>query len=353
MTDLQLLKKRIFDDERIEELLDLLKCGSISTEQNGGLFVASLPDGENTRSVQVRNNEDLTSNIRSRGVSGDIFHIVSYIKYDAEKKEDFDKNLPRSKYWICKQLGYLEFVDDFYKETMFETAPKPQYNSWLRKAVQKDPVEFAENKILKESILERYKKIPFFGWLEEGICYRTQQEFGVGIDIQSDRVVFPVHDRYGNLIGVKGRYCGVDEEIEARYKYIYLVPCNKSVEFYNLHRALPYIREKKEVIVLEGAKSVMLLSTWGYKNAISIEGDSMTDAQINILKSLGLDVKLVFAWDKDKSLEYVKGEVQRVHGRQRYAIADINNLLSGTDSPIDRGRDVWETLYKENSYRIR
>lgn len=353
MTDLQQIKKRIFEEEKIEELLEMMNCDFIGTEQGGSLYTASLPDGSNRRSVQIKNNKDLNSDIRSRGINGDIFTIVSYIVNNIEGKEDINKDLPRSKQWICEKLGYLEFIDEFYKETMYnyDEKPVPEYNSWLKK-IQFKENSVQENEILDEETLNKYQIIPFYGWLKEGISSRTQREFQVGIDVYSDRIIFPVHNRYGELIGVKGRYCGDNKKIEDMYKYIYLDPCNKSIEFFNYHRAIPYITKYKEVIVVEGAKTVMILHTWGYKNVISIEGDSMSDRQINILKELGLDIKIIFAWDKDKDLEYVKKEVSRIHGRQRYAIADIENYLEEKDSPTDKGKSVWERLYNENSYRI-
>jgi DNA primase len=354
VTDLQRIKKRIYDEKRIEELLELLECGSISTEQRGNLYVASLPDGENIRSVQVKNNAALNSNIRSRGIEGDIYNIVSYILYNADTRDALDSTLPRSKYWICSNLGYMEYIDEFYKETSeIVESSVPNYVKWLDKVKTKVDRNVVANTPIDIDLLKRYGSIPYKVWIEEGISYKIQKEFGIGIDVQSERVTFPIHDKYGNLIGVKGRYCGKDTSIENKYKYLYIIPCNKSLEFFNLHRALPHIKEKQEVIIVEGAKTVMLLSTWGYKNVLSIEGDSMTEAQLILLKDLGMYIKYIFAWDKDKNLEYVKGEAKRLSGRIRYAISDVANLLEGKDSPVDKGREVWETLYKENSYRIR
>lgn len=353
MTDLQQIKKRIYEEEKIEELLELMNCDFVSTEQGGGLYTASLPNGNNRRSVQIKNNKDLNSDIRSRGINGDIFTIVSYIVNEIEDKEDINKDLPRSKQWICEKLGYVEFIDDFYKETMYsyDEKPVPEYNSWLKRFQPKEN-SVQENEVIDEEILNKYMLIPFYGWKKEGISIETQREFQVGIDVVSERIIFPIHNRYGEMIGVKGRYCGENEKIEDMYKYIYLESCNKSIEFFNFHRAYQHILSHREVIVVEGAKTVMLLYTWGYKNVISIEGDSMSDRQIDILKNLGLDTKIVFAWDKDKDLEYVKKEVSRIHGRQRYAIADIKNYLDEKDSPTDKGEDIWEKLYKNHSYRI-
>ncbi|MGG0667840.1 DNA primase [Lederbergia citrisecunda] len=353
MTDLQLIKKRIYEEKRIEELLELLECTGVDTEQRGNLYVAALPDGENSRSVQVKNNESLGSSIRSRNVNGDIYDVVSYIVFGAKSQKELSDNLPKSKYWICNKLDYMEYVDEFYKETSDEPPTIPDYNKWLSKAKVNTSAEIPTNTPIDRVVLDKYGVVPYLSWILEGISYNTQIEFGVGIDVQSDRITFPVHDNVGNLIGVKGRYCGSNDVIEVKYKYLYLVPCNKSIEFYNLHRALPYIKASKEVIVVEGAKTVMLLHTWGYKNAISIEGDALSDIQIRLLKDLGLATKFIFAWDKDKDAEYVKNEVMKLQGRMRFAMLDTGNLLNKKDSPVDQGKSIWEQLLKEHVYRIR
>jgi DNA primase len=353
MNDFQLIKKRIFEEEKIEHILEELGCWSVTTEQKGELYVAGLPDGDNDRSVQVRNKEGLSSHIRSKGVKGDIFDIVGYIQFELETEKERTDNLHRIKYWICNLLGYLEFVDEFYRVTSDNYEAKPEYNKWLSKACSSNKSSILQfNKTWCSSILNDYGTVPYMGWLTEGISVRTQKAFGVGIDVRSERVTFPIHNKDGELIGVKGRYCGSDSRIEDKFKYLYIIPCNKSIEFFNLHRALPFIDKYKEVLIVEGAKTTMLLDQWGYKNCISIEGDSLSDDQITLLKTLGLDINFVFIWDKDKSLEFIKEEVQRLQGRKRFAVYDKDNYLTEKDSPTDKGKKVFQTLINSYKYKI-
>ncbi|MCD8501763.1 MAG: DEAD/DEAH box helicase [Bacillaceae bacterium] len=208
------------------------------------------------------------------------------------------------------------------------------------------------NVVYDSYILDYFNVIPYKKWIDEGINYSTQLTFGVGIDVKSDRITFPIHNRDGKLIGIKGRYCGNNRHIEDNFKYLYLFPCNKSIEFFNYHRAISHIQDKNEVIIVEGAKTVMLLYQWGYRNCISIEGDSLSDEQIRILKELGLSMKYIFAWDKDKSTEFIKQQIKLLYGRTKYCIYDKDDLLTGKNSPTDQGKDVWETLYDRHMYRI-
>ncbi|RDY88671.1 DNA primase [Bacillus amyloliquefaciens] len=353
MSDLQTIRERIYREEKIQDVLEALGCWAINTEQGGKLFVAGLPDGDNERSVQVKNIPSLTSNIRSKGITGSIFDVISYILYEAITEEEKKACLSKSKFWLCNELQYLEYIDEFYKLTAEKEKPQP--NKWLHKLQKKrnkEDRQTVENAILSESVLDQYGNIPYIGWYADGLSLSTQKLFGVGIDVRSERATFPVHNRDGHLIGVKGRYIGKDEVIEDKYKYIYIQPCNKSIEFFNLHRALHYIKSLNEAIIVEGAKTTWFLTQWGYKNCISIEGDSMSDEQIKILKELGLGIKFVFAYDKDKDPKFIVNEVSRLTGRIRYGIYDKENLLSDKDSPTDKGYKVWASLYK-NKYKIK
>jgi DNA primase len=354
LSDLQSIKQRIHEEERIEELLKLLDCWGIDTEQGGLLFTAGLPDGTNRRSVQIKNNDYLNSHIRSKGIEGDIFTIVSYILYGSETEDEFKNCLSKSKYWLCKTLNYYEYIDEFYKLMLEDPSEKVNYNKWLhgiQKNRSKNQTNLA-NEVLSPSILDDYIMLPHIKWLDEGINYHTQVEFQVGFDVRSERIIFGIHDKHGNLIGVKGRYVGSVKEIKDNYKYIYLHPCNKSIELFNLHRALPYIKETKEVIVVEGAKTCMILHQWGYKNVVSIEGDSITSQQIKLIKELGIDIKVTFAWDKDKDIEFITRQISQLRGRMKYVLYDKFDLFEEKNSPADKGKEVFEKLLEQNKYKV-
>lgn len=352
MSELRQIEARIYNEDRIEELLEHLDCWNIMTEQHGILYVAGLPEGDNPRSVQIKNIESLSVNIRSKGITGSIFDLVSYILYGSETEQERKDTLSRSKFWICNKLNYPEFIDEFYKVTSDIQTPDKGYNDWLKKVSVKKNQKDVINEVLPEKYIKEYTVVPYYGWYKEGLNISTQKHFQISIDVNTERITFPVHNKNGEIIGIKGRYCGKNKEIEEKYKYLYLVPCNKSIELFNLHRALPHINRLKEVIIVEGGKTTMFLTQWKYPNSVSIEGDSLSPIQIKLLKDLGLDIKYIFAFDKDKDAEYVKKEALKLTGRMKYGIIDIENNLEHKDSPTDKGKEVWDNLYKNNKYKI-
>ncbi|MFK3936577.1 DNA primase [Alkalihalobacillus sp. NPDC078783] len=353
MSELLLIKKRLYEEERIEELLEKLDCWGYDTEQGGNLIVCALPDGDNKRSIQIKNNEYLSTAVRSRGIQGDIFDLVAYILYEAETKEERLSNLNKSKFWICKEFNYYEYIDEFYRVTSNDAPARINKETQWLKSFKKKNTQQLKNEILPVSALSRYDIAPHIKWLEEGLTIETQKRFGVGFDVRSERIIFPIHDSEGNLIGVKGRYVGTNEKTLKDVKYIYLQPCNKSLELFNFHRAYKYIKEKNEIIVVEGGKSTMFLDQWGIRNSVSVEGDQLTYSQIELIKSLGFGVKLVFAWDKDKDVAFIKEQLKPFKNRQVEIIFDKGNLLTGEkDSPVDRGKEVFRKLYSDYKFKM-
>lgn len=364
MNDLQLIKNRLKEEGRIEELLELIGCEYVSHEQGGELIVCQLPSdfrSSNKRSVQCRLNDTLSSVVRSRGLKGDIFSLVSFI-YNRVPSNETQNDLHKAKEVIIELMDYHDILDGRY--TIKEDKAK-KLNGWLKEIKKKRNKinwdDIKPNNPIDEKIKNQYIMHPFNDWILEGISWNTQMEFEVGYDLATDRVVTMVRDKDANLIGVKGRYVGDNEDILDRKKYLYLHKLNKSVELFNLHRALPYILKHKSVIVWEGYKSVMKCYDIGIYNAVSMEGDDLSPVQISLLKGLGIDIEIILAYDKDKMgvpIDDETGEIlseypplimeqaEKITNRKVYALIDKSGLLGEKDSAIDKGKNVFIKLFK-------
>ncbi|TCI26687.1 hypothetical protein EVJ32_04755 [Exiguobacterium sp. SH5S4] len=343
--DYRSVKQYIFDNELIENVLEGLECEHIRPEQGGQLFVARLPErfgSKNRRAVQIRNVVGLYANVRNRNLKGDIFQLVAALRFD-----DWDgssEGLSSAIRWLSERFGIVDGI---------EMSDKRVKNDWLKQLGSSRKIH--ENDKLPLHIMNQYVMKPNKWWIDEGISYKTQVEFDVGFDLESRRIIFPVHNEQGDLIGVKGRLVHYEREEDKQFKYLYLHACNKSIEWFNLHRALPFIEEKRRVIIFEGAKSCMSAWSSGIKYTVSIEGDSVTDAQVKKLQKLPLDTEFIVAMDKDKDEEYVRGIAAQLGMRKISYVMDDNGLLGKPEdktSPMDKGWDVLRTLLKERkTYR--
>jgi DNA primase len=302
----------------------------------------------NRRAVQVRNKATLPAFIRNKGISGDIFSLIAYINFQVETFDEVKDHLYEIKHWIYETLGWKQFsgADEI-------TENKKDYNSWLKKIKRNRRFKKGEvksNKVISSNNLKRYGCFPHYLFRKGGILWSTQKEFGIGFDLYSNRITYPVHNKFGDLIGVKGRIVGEDNLEAGIQKYIYLIPCDKSIELFNLHRAMKFIKEKNEVLVFESAKSVMLAYQYSYKNAISIEGNEISKQQAILLKEL--NCKIVLCFDKDMTKEHIVKQSKQIKNRLCYAIIDDNTYLEGKMSPVDRGKTIWNELYQKHKYKI-
>jgi len=162
MSELRQIESKIYNEDRIEELLEYLDCWDIMTEQYGILYVAGLPDGDNSRSVQIKNTESLSVNIRSKGITGSIFDLVSYIIFGSETEQEMKDTLSKSKFWICNKLNYPEFIDEFYRVTSDTQEPVKNYNEWLKKASTKINKSNTLNVVLSDKNINEYEKILYY-----------------------------------------------------------------------------------------------------------------------------------------------------------------------------------------------
>ena len=339
MTDLQIIKKKIFDEEKIEYLLEQLGCENIKSEQQGQLITAKLPDSiesSNSRSVQVKVRESLSSYIRSKNVQGDIFNLVEFIQ---------ECDLCQAKYWICNVLNYdIDFND--YK-------PKKDWNERLHNILKKRQKEYAPsvNNLLSENTLMQYAQIPSYEWWKEGLLYKTQIEFEVGMDGSggTDKIVFPVRDENTALLTAKERFTHEFEDDHKDMKYFYAYPYNRQLNVFNLHRAKEYTQDI--VYVFEGEKSCMFAWQFGIKNTVSTQGKEISPLQI--LKLIRLNCKIIFVFDKDVPLEFFSKYKNQLMTRLSYCIIDTDDLFEGKESPVDRGQESFLKLITDVQYRFK
>lgn len=349
MSDLKEIKRRINDKDKIKFLLEQIGCQYIKSEQMGTLITAQLPpkfNSHNKRAVQVRLSDGLTSHIRNRDFHGDIFDLVAYIHFE---KDDTRKYLTQAKNFICKLFGLNEFLSGDSGIIVKD------YTACLKRILDEEN-EPPQNTVLPESILKQYypfgRPLPYKEWIDEGISYDTQVFYGVGFDLESKRIIFPIRNKEGQLVGVKGRI--LRDEDDDR-KYLYLYPCNINWEWFNLYFAKEHILECKRVYIFEAEKSSMKAFTFEVYNTLAIGASdvSLEKARI-LLDEIGPDTEIVLCYDKDKTKKEIKKYAQAfVDFDKVYAMYDVDNLLQKKDAPVDRGFDTWNYLVKHNIYELR
>jgi len=195
--------------------------------------------------------------------------------------------------------------------------------------------------------LLQYINLPHELLLKDGIDIKTQKEWEIMYSLKDDRIIFPIRDEIGSLVGVKARATNNEEE----NKYIYHYPVSKSKMLFGLYKTLPYIKEKNEAIVFEAEKSTIKSWGYGYKNSVAIGGKTISEAQAMLLAKL--QVPIVLAFDKDCTKEDIKksANMLRKYFVEIYIIYDKKNILDEKESPVDN-LTKWRYLYKNHKYKI-
>lgn len=113
------------------------------------------------------------------------------------------------------------------------------------------------------------------------------------------RIMFPLLDQAGKGVGFTGRVFP-DQDDTAKYLNTPDTEAyRKSQLLYGLSYAIPAIKERAEVIVVEGQMDFLLAWQCGLKNVVAISGTALTDEQLRLLKRYSK--RLIFALDEDEA----------------------------------------------------
>lgn len=232
-------------------------------------------------------------------------------------------------------------------------------------AISREKEGSSEIRILDNKIINsfRYNEIGLQPWLEEGISEDALHRFNIKYDSTTNAIIIPNLDHNGNLIGIRGRF--LNKDAPAKYmpiRYggeILSHPTGKYLYGYYENKHL--IREKGIAILFEGEKSVLKMETlYPQANiALATAGKKITLDQLNALLKLNLN-EVMLAYDKDyKTPEERKAKIEEYEKIasilrpyfQVSILVDFENALGHKDSPIDRGKEVFEDLIRNRLKR--
>lgn len=179
------------------------------------------------------------------------------------------------------------------------------------------------------------------------------------IDTFINRIIFPLDDRNGRIVGFSGRI--YDNSKLSKYMNTKETPIfKKGTCLYHYNASKEYVRTSKYVIVMEGFMDVIRASTIGIKNTVALMGTALTDEHISLIKKLsqnvylcldgdnpgmeadlhngellekaGLNVKVIYLKDDEDPDSFILK-----NGKEKF-VSLIDNALNYSDFKIDRLR---------------
>lgn len=161
------------------------------------------------------------------------------------------------------------------------TEPRQAQPPSTASAEEEPPEEDGENKPLNFKLENLKADHGYFA--ERGLEPHTVEMFGLGFcakGTMSGRVVIPIHNMEGQLVGYCGRWPGKPPDDRPKYK----LPngFKKSAAVFNLDRAMTE-EQGLPLIVVEGFFDVMKLWQLGFHRVVSIMGSSLSPKQEALL----------------------------------------------------------------------
>lgn len=215
------------------------------------------------------------------------------------------------------------------------------------------------------NILKTFIAIPHVSWLRDGITPEAIKQFDIRYSIHKELIVIPYRDIAGRLVGIRVRNLNYTKD-GIMPKYCPLITSTTtyshplSLTLYGVYENQQAIRRNKTAIVFQGEKSVLLHKGY-YGNdscAVAVCGSNLSKPQVDILvKQLGVR-RIVLALDKEyvqrqsrKAEEYFAKLYRMCQQYINYAtfefVFDSQNYINEKDSPVDKGKAVWERLYDD------
>ncbi|MFH0993536.1 MAG: DNA primase [bacterium] len=116
-------------------------------------------------------------------------------------------------------------------------------------------------------------------------------------DLFRNRVMFPIRNHLGKVVGFSGR---LYQKLENEPKYVnspYTQVFTKGDVLYNLDRAQPAIKTSKRVVLYEGFMDVIASVGAGIKEAVASMGTALTSGQAQLIKRFADRVVLCYDGD--------------------------------------------------------
>ncbi len=176
-------------------------------------------------------------------------------------------------------------------------------------------LSYLKNRGFRDETLDKYD-IGFCpdGWevmttaaLEAGYTKERLIATGLGKEKSSDgklfdffhgRVMFPIKDVTGRVIGFGGRTLKTEKKIAKYFNSPQSELYDKSRALYGIHAAKPHISNEDMCLLVEGYTDVMAMSQCGVENVVSSSGTALTVGQIHLIRRFTKNVTVLFDGDR-------------------------------------------------------
>lgn len=207
-----------------------------------------------------------------------------------------------------KTLEILELATLFYEKQLWEGLGKGEIMNYLK-----------ERGLKEETIREFRLGYAPQGWrnilqflIDKGYAIKDILKSGIIIEKEGsrggaddyydrfrDRIMFPIANPTGKIIGYSARMNPRGDDSQAKYintpeTEVY----HKSSVLYGIDKAKLSTKERDWILLVEGNMDVIASWQAGFKNTVAVSGTALTLEQLNIIKRYTKNIKMFFDMDE-------------------------------------------------------
>lgn len=337
------LKEYIFNNNKVEFVLDKIGCKSIKYHSSKNFYSSTNYNGDNSTAVNVYNNKYLLiHNWTRESEFGDMADIISLTKYN--KKCSFVSAIK----YLHKILG-LKFTQ--YEKKEKEDGKEDPLAVFKNALSASRCINVANIQAIREEAINDYVPLLYIDWLREGIMPWAAKKFKLAYSYKYHRVVVPIRFwKDGRLVGFNQRTTVENYEELGIHKYFLTPSYKKNLNLYGLWENREEIEGKKTIVICESEKSVLKRYSRNDGTCVALQGKKLSEEQRQII--LGLDVnEVIVALDNDVPIEEVRHICEQFCRMRKVSyVKDRWDLLGEKDAPADAENKVYNFLMK---HRVR
>ncbi len=174
-----------------------------------------------------------------------------------------------------------------------------------------------------------------------------QNDKGDYYDMFSERVIFPITDPKGHVVGFSGRTLSKTDQI----KYVNSPETSifkKGRLLYHFFEALPDIRRERQIILFEGFFDVIAAYGAGIKNGVATMGTALTTQHISLIR--GVTKSLIISFDGDNAgLKAADGVIEPlIKGGLKTEVMVIPDQMDPDEFIRAYGPEAYDRLFSEH-----
>lgn len=238
-------------------------------------------------------------------------------------------------------------VANYYRECLFRTNQGKKVINYFKKrgindtSVEKYKLGYAPSSWDALSNFLKKKGYSCEELIKAGLIKKSKIE-GKYIDYFRDRIIFPIFNLSGRVIGFGGRV--LDDSLPKYINSPETLVYNKGSNLYSLNFAKEDIRKKNYIIIVEGYTDVLVTQQYGFINIAASLGTALTAKQIDLIKRFTNAVLIAYDADSAGNMATLRSLDLLVKAGLEIKVIDLPQGYDPADFLIKKGSETFQNL---------